>query len=77
MLADWRINWTKTSLNRQEILGIVFTNFTNAAPEARGFGLNNCLKSQAVFGSVHPDCKDSQLWTEKCPDFQKVQGLRS
>ena len=46
-------------------------------PKTRGFGLNTCLKSQAIFGSVRSDRKSSQMWTGNCPNFQKLQRLRS
>ena len=65
----------QTSLNHQEILGIAFTNFTNAWKHVDLD--DNCLKSQAIFGSVLSNCKISQMWTEDCPNFQKLQGLRS
>ena len=75
VLTDCNLIRTKTSLNRQEILAIGVHKFHKCL-EPRGFGLNNCLKSQAIFGGVLSDCKNSQTWTENCPNSQKLQGLR-
>ena len=71
----------KACPNPQEIIGLYLQiakldqNLSESSClETRGFGLNKCLKSQAIFGSVLSDCKNSQMWTENCPIFQNYRG---
>ena len=73
VLTDCKMSWTKTSLNCQEILGIGVHKFHKCLG-TRGFGLNNCLKSQAILAVCSRTAKTPRCGLKTVRTFRHCRG---